>query len=365
LIFLDYIIWLLTRGGRKKRKIRAHLSFLSLAFPPAILTMKVLDIFKGRPAGPSTVRPSSKPLRPRAGQEGKAKPHDVALLQQIAETSPVGIMVVNLSGHITFANSQVEKIFGLRKDKIIHRFHNGPEWRFTDTDGRPFPEDKLPFRRVMAAGLPVYDVQHAVEGPDGKRVFLSINAAPLFNDQGRVEGVVAAILDITERKRAEEKLRYISTHDTLTGVYNRAYFEEEFARLEQGGQFPLSVIIADLDGLKATNDSQGHAAGDELLRRTGQVLMSVFRSEDVAARIGGDEFAVLLPVTDVAAGQAAMTRFQRVLAQHNSQVGGVPLSLSLGLATGQWPCSLSQILKEADQSLYLAKQTKPRTDISS
>ncbi len=332
---------------------------------PAALARKVRDVLKGRPAGPSSVPPASKPLHPGAGQEAGSRLHDVALLQQIAETSPVGIMVVNLSGHITFANSQVEKIFGLRKDKIIHRHHNGPEWRITDYDGRPFPEDKLPFGRVMAAGLPVYDVQHAVEGPGGKRVFLSINAAPLFNDQGQVDGVVAAILDITERKRAEEKLRYVSTHDTLTGVWNRAYFEEEFVRLEQGGQFPLSLIIADLDGLKATNDSQGHPAGDELLRRTGQVLLSVFRSEDVAARIGGDEFAVLLPVTDRAAGQAALARFQGMLALHNSQVRGTPLSLSLGLATGQGPCSLSQILKEADQSLYLAKQSKPKTDIFS
>jgi len=323
--------------------------------------VRLRDIFQKRPE----VRPDPIPLSPPGRREAhhgsKSWPQDVDLLQRIAETSPVGIVVVSPGGHITFANSQAEMIFGLSKSEITRRSYNGPEWNITDFYGHPLPEDRLPFNLVMSTSLPVYDVQHAVERPDGKRVFLSINAAPLFDTQGGVDGMVAVILDITERKQAEEKLLYVSTHDTLTGLYNRAYFEEAFDRLGQDGYFPLSVIVADLDGLKAVNDSRGHTAGDDLLRRTGQVLQAVFRNEDVAARIGGDEFAVWLPATDQAAARAALDRFGKILALHNSQIEGTPVRLSLGLATGKRGYSLSQILKEADQSLYSAKQARPRT----
>jgi diguanylate cyclase (GGDEF)-like protein/PAS domain S-box-containing protein len=323
--------------------------------------MRLRDFFpkrrEAKPAGPAASAPGRLEARAKRG----SWPQDVGLLQRIAETSPVGIVVVSPSGHITFANSQAEMIFGLSKSEITRRSYNGPEWHITDFKGHPLPEDRLPFGQVMSTALPVYDVQHAVERPDGKRVFLSINAAPLFDARGGVDGMVAVILDITERKQAEEKLIYVSTHDTLTGLYNRAYFEEAFDRLVQDGHFPLSVIVADLDGLKAVNDSRGHTVGDDLLRRTGQVLQAVFRNEDVAARIGGDEFAVWLPATDHAAARAALGRFGIVLALHNSRVQGVPVRLSLGLATGKRGCSLSQILKEADQSLYSAKPARPKT----
>ncbi len=321
--------------------------------------MKLLDFFSKKKKLTSDSLPLSSPPRPQSQARGELWPQDGDLLQRIAETSPVGIMVISPEGRITFANFQAELIFGLSKSEITRRFHNGPEWRITDFRGRPVPPEKLPFGRVLTTALPVYDIQYAVERPDGQRVFLSVNAAPLFAAEGRMDGMVAVVLDITERKRVEDRLLFVSTHDTLTGLYSRAYFEEAFSRLEQEGQFPLSVIVGDLDGLKAVNDSRGHRAGDDLLRRTGRVLQAVFRSQDVAARIGGDEFAVWLPASDQDAAQAALNRLEKALALHNGQVQGVPLRLSLGLATGKRGCSLSKILKAADQSLYAAKQGKP------
>jgi PAS domain S-box-containing protein len=129
------------------------------------------------------------------------------LLNRIAETSPTGIITTNSLGQIIYANVQAERILGLTRDAISQRNYNAPEWRITSYDGQPFPDDELPFRCVMTTGQPVFDVGHAIEWPDGRRVLLSINAAPLFDSAGQLDGIVASIADVTERKRAEEALR--------------------------------------------------------------------------------------------------------------------------------------------------------------
>ena len=130
-----------------------------------------------------------------------------ALLNRIMVTSPVGIAVVNREGQITFANPQAEKILGLSKQEITQRSYNAPEWHTTAIDGGPFPDEAQPFSRVMATRQPVFDVQHAIVWPDGRRVLLSINGAPIFDAKGEIEGVAFAIEDITARKHAEDELR--------------------------------------------------------------------------------------------------------------------------------------------------------------
>jgi PAS domain S-box-containing protein len=130
-----------------------------------------------------------------------------ALLSRIMVTSPVGIAVVSKTGQVTFANPQAEKILGLSKEEITQRSYNAPEWRTTAIDGGPFHDEEQPFSRVMATRQPVFDVQHAIVWPDGHRVLLSINGAPIFDALGEIEGVVFAIEDITLRKLAEEELR--------------------------------------------------------------------------------------------------------------------------------------------------------------
>jgi len=132
------------------------------------------------------------------------------LIANIMETSPIGITTVDVVGQITFANTQAIKILGLTKAEIVQRTYNSPGWRITDFAGNPFPTEELPFTRVMTTGQAVDDVQHAIEWPDGRRVLLSINAAPLKNEAGQIEGMVAVLVDITERKLAETEIRKLS-----------------------------------------------------------------------------------------------------------------------------------------------------------
>ncbi len=139
------------------------------------------------------------------------------LLKRIVETVPDSIVMVDREGRITFANPAAEKTLGLTRSSITERVYNDPGWKITAVDGGPFPDENLPFARVMQSGQPVVGVEHAIELPDGTRVILSINAAPLRDAQGNLAGTVAALTDITERKQVEQTLQVREELLSLTG----------------------------------------------------------------------------------------------------------------------------------------------------
>jgi diguanylate cyclase (GGDEF)-like protein len=190
---------------------------------------------------------------------------------------------------------------------------------------------------------------------DGRQITIEVRGRSLL-EQGKFAGTFHIARDVTERRQIEERLRYLGTHDVLTGLYNRAYFEAEMTRLAHGRQFPVSIVMVDVNGLKETNDRHGHAAGDELLRRTARVLQDAFRAEDIVARIGGDEFAVLLPGVDQAAAREGVTRVRRLLAERNAGWADLPLGLALGVATGDAGGDLNAVLLEADRRMYQTKR---------
>jgi diguanylate cyclase (GGDEF)-like protein len=191
---------------------------------------------------------------------------------------------------------------------------------------------------------------------NGNRIDIHIHFTVMPGHEDTWDRVLLSIEDITARKKAEDYLRYFGTHDILTKLYNRSYFEEELARLKGSRRFPVSIIVADVDGLKNINDQAGHQAGDELIRRTAEVLKASFRDEDVVARIGGDEFAVIMPETDKAAGDQAIGRIRRILELNNKYYSGPPLSLSIGISTGKRGANLADIQREADDQMYREKR---------
>jgi diguanylate cyclase (GGDEF)-like protein/PAS domain S-box-containing protein len=162
---------------------------------------------------------------------------------------------------------------------------------------------------------------------DGR--FFERSSAPLKRDD-KVIGRVWTFRDITEQKRAEEKIWYLSFHDKLTGLYNRAFFEEELKRLNTKRQLPLSIIFCDLNGLKEMNDNFGYERGDLLLRKFADVLKSCFRNEDVVVRWGGDEFIMVLPNTDEIDVENVTKRI-RGKCQQNSKPN-LPMSAAIGSA---------------------------------
>jgi PAS domain S-box-containing protein len=131
------------------------------------------------------------------------------LIVAIMETSPVGIVVFDREGQLAFVNSAAERILGVDREGIGTRSHDAPEWKITDYDGGPFPDERLPFRVVMSTGRAVEGVRHAIERSDGERVLLYVNASPLVDADGDVGGVVAALLDVTSSVQAEVRFRSI------------------------------------------------------------------------------------------------------------------------------------------------------------
>lgn len=178
------------------------------------------------------------------------------------------------------------------------------------------------------------------------------------NDQGVLIGYDGLVADITERRKLEDHLRYIGQHDTLTGLHNRAFFSEEMRRLEQSNQYPISLIIADMDGLKAVNDDQGHHAGDDMLKRAAVLLKRAFLAEDVVARLGGDEFGMLLLRADTADAEKKLAQIRAELRADNQAHPRLPLSISLGAATVHRGGLLSVGLKHADQLMYQDKVSR-------
>ncbi|HZW03529.1 MAG TPA: diguanylate cyclase [Anaerolineaceae bacterium] len=171
------------------------------------------------------------------------------------------------------------------------------------------------------------------------------------------DGVVATWRDITWEKKAAEELRVLSTRDPLTGLLNRSFFEAELERLDRSRLHPISVILADIDGLKTANEHLGTAGGDELLCRAARMLNTCFRSEDAVSRIGEDEFAVLLPKTDDQAVQHILERVRSAIWEDGDGQQW-PLSLSLGAATAYEREQLTPALKSAIEQMMKEKHAR-------
>ncbi|MDK9697771.1 MAG: GGDEF domain-containing protein [Siculibacillus sp.] len=168
--------------------------------------------------------------------------------------------------------------------------------------------------------------------------------------------VQVALTDITARKKAEAYLEFLGKHDVLTKLHNRSFYVDEIDRLQRGGPWPVTILLADLNGLKEANDRLGHAAGDQVLRRAGEILASAVSTPASAARIGGDEFALVLPGGDERSGAEQIENIRRLCDLNNQFYGGVPVSFAIGAATGRAGDRLEEVARRADARMYEDKR---------
>jgi len=171
-----------------------------------------------------------------------------------------------------------------------------------------------------------------------------------------LEFVSSQVATAIERKSSEEKIKHLSFHDSLTGLYNRAYFEEELERYNFPRYYPLSIVMLDVNGLKVINDTFGHQEGDRLLQNLSQTLTSVSRQGDILARIGGDEFAILLPSTTSEQAHEFCERIKKACQQDKIEPIYLRLNISLGHATqeGEYK-DINSLLRAADRNMYQDK----------
>jgi diguanylate cyclase (GGDEF)-like protein len=191
---------------------------------------------------------------------------------------------------------------------------------------------------------------------DGSELHLLLQFSVLPGHEQDWSLVQVALTDITARKKAEAYLEYLGKHDVLTRLYNRSFYVDELNRIDRNGFHPVSVVMADLNGLKAANDAWGHAIGDALLRRVGEVLNKAVERPCYAARIGGDEFALLLPAVDESGAETLMDNVNKLVELNNQFYPGLPLCVSMGAATSRTGERLEDVVKRADLRMLRAKR---------
>lgn len=205
------------------------------------------------------------------------------------------------------------------------------------------------------------DEEMVITTIDGTEKIFSVNVylTDHKKDNNNME-LIAIINDITEKKRKDDAIRYLAFHDSLTGIYNRTYFDEQMDRYnrDMARFYPLSIMCIDVDGLKFINDALGHKEGDETLKRITNIICKAFRKSDIIARTGGDEFCAILTNTP---NDVALARKQKLLdlveEYNNSSNSIIEVSISIGIATacaGEYK-NIYDVLKHADNDMYSYK----------
>jgi len=204
----------------------------------------------------------------------------------------------------------------------------------------------------------------------GRQIITENKSIPLKNEEGVVTHVLQIVTDATAKRKEEDDLKRRANRDALTGVYNQHYLnlylenEQKKNTTDKRKRGPYTVIFADLDNLKEANDAHGHEAGDTLLRKMSQIFQDSTRHEDIVARVGGDEFVIIMPHNGPEEGEVLISRFKRAADEWNrtkEEAEGrerVNLSVSYGLSTSIYGTDLYDAIKRADTSMYRAKKDK-------
>lgn len=189
---------------------------------------------------------------------------------------------------------------------------------------------------------------------NGKIKYVESIKVPVIDNNGSVTGIVGIVRDITENVILENRLKKMSYRDKLTGLYNRAYFDEKLEELNNEEFFPLSFVMGDLNGLKVINDAIGHLEGDKILKEISKVIKNSCRKDDLIFRWGGDEFCILLPKTTEKEAEVICNRIRKNCKINNNTI--IPLSIALGVSSKEEANKpIDEVLAEAEDKVYRDK----------
>ena len=267
----------------------------------------------------------------------------------VFENALVGTMLLTPEGQIVKANLMMENLLGYMQNEL----------NILDIKSISFPDDFEIDRDLNQSMLDgwrqSYQIEKRFVSKYGTVLWGMLSATVVRNSSGTPRYIVNMIEDISARKGAEEQLQYQSTHDNMTNLHNRSYFDEQFSRMQLGMHMPVSVIIIDLDGLKQVNDTKGHEAGDRLIIAAAKIMRMALQEKAIAARIGGDEFAILLPETNEEEVGPVVEQLRKCQADYNKSSHGRSVEFSLGMATAYSGDQMITMWKHADDRMYAEK----------
>lgn len=260
-----------------------------------------------------------------------------------------GVITTDHQGIIEMMNPEAERLTG---------------WVMGEAQGE-FIEKVFPIRtelhhpvyHVLSSGEELkFEPEIVLSSKSGYQLVLNGSAAPVKDCRDNVIGVVLVFRDVTAEWNQRERIEYLSYHDPLTGLYNRRFLAEQLEIVDRQEHLPLSMIVADVKGLRMVNDALGHLIGDQLLQRVAVILRKNCRAKYVVARWGGDEFVILLPKTGEHEAIALTRRLE--LAFSNERIASVSISLAFGWGT-KYHCEedIADIFKQAEKCMYRAKFT--------
>ena len=230
-----------------------------------------------------------------------------------------------------------------------------------------YPKDRKAVREKaikILKGESVFPYKYRYMTKNGELRWRAETVAAVYCKGTRI--MLCTSMDITEVKEIGEQLEYLSLHDSLTGLYNRAYFEEEMLRFGESRFSSIGIIACDIDGLKFINDKLGHSYGDNILTAASQMIKNAFRAGDVVARVGGDEFAVLLPNCSDETVRSACSRIKNNIEIYNEKNVQLPLSISMGFSVGKSNSGdLRNLFREAENNMGREKLHRSRSSRSS
>lgn len=270
-------------------------------------------------------------------------------LRRITDNMQDIVAQVDLEGCFEYVSPSYLRVLGSVEIDLIGR-------RFSSVI---YPADseviQKVLKQVMETVSPVF-AEFRCQPAYGPLLWMETVVNPLKNEKGECTGAVLVARDVTLRKEAEEQIHFISLHDSLTGLYNRTYFEQEMLSLEGPECLPVALMICDLDGLKFINDTLGHKTGDALLLKAAQILKDSCPDEITKARIGGDEFSLLFKRCSRSQVESVYTNIKRQAEDHNRRTPDLPLAISIGFALrNDATLSMADLFREADNNMYREK----------
>jgi diguanylate cyclase (GGDEF)-like protein/PAS domain S-box-containing protein len=296
-----------TKSGEQK-----DLEFRAKLLEDNYLLVNILDV-------------SEKILREKEVQEIKER------LEIAVEAADIGIWDWNFKSGRVYYNKKWAEMLGYQHSELKNHISTWEELVYSPD--KKYIEEQL--NSHLNGEDDLYYSEHRLKSKSGDLIWIRDVGKVIERDEaGNPIRAIGVHINIDNYKKREKEIEYLSFHDGLTGLYNRRYLENEMYRLNNSRQYPITIIIGDLDHLKKINDQYGHNFGDQYLIKSAKILEEVLRSEDIAARAGGDEFAVLLPNTDQKASELILSRIRDKFNEYNQlNKFPIPLSMSLGFYT--------------------------------